>query len=1773
MAEEKLIIKVQLDDNNVSQKLRYIKDDVDALNRATRGDGIAQLKNVADSLTALSQAAAGLTNIAPAFKQVAHSANALFDTFRSFKPGAYNQKINGLAVSLSKVGNALNQFVANSAGLSDVNSALSKLPSALSGMSGSNYTDKIAKTKDALSELSKATDGLGGSGSSLNNLRMAIGGMPKALNEFNAAFENGTMSHNIETVGTAFQQLSDSLSKVNSDAFSIIGKFVNSLSKLNDLTSVKNLSENLKQAAQDIANFAKELVGAIPDEVLQKFAILANAIANIGANSNKSFNTKSVTDLTQKTTSASKAFTWLATAARKAAVMTGSVLAASVRTLASYFRQCVVYGTKLGNLPLQMLISPIKGIAGHLNNARVAFGNFISRIGKVTLYRAIRAGIKMVTTAVQEGVNNLYIWAGMVGNSFEPTMDSIATSFLYLKNSIGAAVSPLLDALAPALEFVVNEAVDVINIVNQAIATLTGASTWRRAIRSAADYSDNISGLGHDAEDANDAVKELKKTILGFDEINRLDDKTKTIQKANNGKDPTGYYANQGAFSFEEVEITRPVVDMVNKLKEAWEHADFTEIGSTIAGKVGTALLNAPWDEKIKPATVKVAKSLGTLLNGLLDYNGSEGGKKLWDGIAYTIYNGIDTAVLGYTTFFNTVHWDGIGAGIGAAMADVLEHINWTTGENSVASALAAFPNAVIDAFTGFNSQFTTDKFKELGDHIGSTVSTALTLINWSGLFGNALTLFNNVLAGINGALESFDWSAVKNSIVKGIKNIPVSKWEDLGTNIANTIVNVAKFGTNLITTLGTAIGNLGWSSIGSKIGSKLHEEIGKIKWTEGANNLATAFTTLPNGIITAAESALAKLTTSDFEIACGSVGTAISGALKLIKWSELFNTTVNFCTKLLAGMNSALTNFDWSGVKDAIWSGIDSIPNTKWGELGKQIGQAIGNVIAFGANIADFVISSIKKISWSKLMNGIWSGICDSIEENYGGWDGAAKALAGWIGNNLDIISIGLTFAIGAFTFKALATTFATEVMTKIGLMQVPGKSVAFGQWVKALEVVAGLAIAIQGIKTTFSSDATDSVGTKLKAAVWGALQTGLGGALVGFGLASTLEIPGLVAGAWGLAIGMGVSLNLSVFKAIFDEAGTSGLAWAIGLGIASAIAGAKFIGYTTLAGSVTAAAGAAALGFTLAAVVTLAIVKFTPEMQAGADAAALSELDPNGTLYYTPNEDGTVTQHGGSSSNTSSDTSLFGMTAYGSDNPGSIDPTLKAKLFVTADQENVEGEGKKVTGWLSTYFGNNKPITPVQSDSSNATTVATDTVTYITHYIDKHKPKTKVEADQSNAESSAKSVRDYVNGYLDKNKPVTRVAPDTNNINTTASTIVTNASAYMQKNKPTVNVQSNKTNDENTASAISGHIGRYFGNNPAAAKVDVSQNDANTAASKVKGKIGSWFNTSGNQAEAKITISNAGLAASSAKTNIGNWFDVSGNQGVAKITISNAENAAYLANNEVTSWFSDPKNYGDANISVINASLAAEGGRDAITNWFNKKDNKALAKIKVDNASKAAENGLKALNTWFSTKTKDDGRKAKVHSIIYKPKSTAADGQKAIQNYLNNKTAKVYSDLYKPKTTAATAFVDIQKYFDDHTVTISFALKAVKSAIDWSKQYQSGNWKNQAEGGIYKNGAWHPVTEYAVGGYPAGAQMFIAREAGPELVGTIGGNTAVVNNDQIVASVSAGVAQAVASVLGGGGQTNEVTVMVDSEVLYRAMKKGERRANGRYATSVVVG
>ena len=81
-----------------------------------------------------------------------------------------------------------------------------------------------------------------------------------------------------------------------------------------------------------------------------------------------------------------------------------------------------------------------------------------------------------------------------------------------------------------------------------------------------------------------------------------------------------------------------------------------------------------------------------------------------------------------------------------------------------------------------------------------------------------------------------------------------------------------------------------------------------------------------------------------------------------------------------------------------------------------------------------------------------------------------------------------------------------------------------------------------------------------------------------------------------------------------------------------------------------------------------------------------------------------------------------------------------------------------------------------------------------------------------------------------------------------------------------------------------------------------------------------------------------------------------------------------------------------------------------------------------------------------------------------------------------------------------------------------------------------------------------------YATGGFPDEGQLFIARESGAEMVGSIRGRAAVANNDQIVESVSSGVYRAVKEAIGDNGSSNgnvTIVVQMDGKEMFRQIVK----------------
>lgn len=141
------------------------------------------------------------------------------------------------------------------------------------------------------------------------------------------------------------------------------------------------------------------------------------------------------------------------------------------------------------------------------------------------------------------------------------------------------------------------------------------------------------------------------------------------------------------------------------------------------------------------------------------------------------------------------------------------------------------------------------------------------------------------------------------------------------------------------------------------------------------------------------------------------------------------------------------------------------------------------------------------------------------------------------------------------------------------------------------------------------------------------------------------------------------------------------------------------------------------------------------------------------------------------------------------------------------------------------------------------------------------------------------------------------------------------------------------------------------------------------------------------------------------------------------------------------------------------------------------------------------------------------------------------------------------------------------LQSPFDNATSAVKRFKDALKNIVlpDPSDLNALADFNNRAGGGIRING----IREYATGGFPTTGEMFIAREAGPEMIGRIGGRTAVANNDQIVASIRGGVQDANEGVIAAiYSMAREIVTAVEStggDVNMDGNKVGELTTNAQ--------
>ena len=545
---------------------------------------------------------------------------------------------------------------------------------------------------------------------------------------------------------------------------------------------------------------------------------------------------------------------------------------------------------KIGGSIKSAAIAPLKSFANSVKNtfsnigksankSSGIFSKFGSRIKELALsaliFNQVSKLFSSMISGIKDGMGNL---AGF-SESVKSSMSSLQSSLTQLKNSLATAFAPIFTAAAPALTALINMASKAATAVGMLIAALTGQKTFTKATKVQEGYADSLGGTAK-------AAKEANKQLSPLDRLNNL-----TSDKSDGGSGGGGGAGAGAGDMFETVDIPSKISDLAKMIKDAWEKADFTEIGALIGTKLKDALENIPWD-KIQDTAAKVGKSLATLINGFVEV----------DGLGYTIGNtiaqAINTGLIGLDKFSGNLHWDSIGKFLGEGVNGALKNIKWDI-------ALSAAKNFGTGIAKAINSFFKETDFKTVGKSVANFVNTAIVFALSSGKELKFGQIGKKIADGINGFFRNIKAKELADAI---------STWVKGSLKTVSTLLKKTDF-QMIGEKIGEFLSNLDLKGAMKGLGKVLWETIkGAFKLLKGLFKSAPLETSL-----------LAAFSILKFSGLGKAVAGNISGAIKDSIGKSLANSGIGstLTSKLTTIVGGAMVVFGEFGAVSSIFEGI----------------------------------------------------------------------------------------------------------------------------------------------------------------------------------------------------------------------------------------------------------------------------------------------------------------------------------------------------------------------------------------------------------------------------------------------------------------------------------------------------------------------------------------------------------------------------------------------------------------------------------------------------------------------------------------------------------------------------------------------------------------------------------------------------------------------------------------------------------------------------------
>lgn len=524
------------------------------------------------------------------------------------------------------------------------------------------------------------------------------------------------------------------------------------------------------------------------------------------------------------------------------------------------------------------------------------------------------------------------------------------------------------------------------------------------------DLGDDFEDMADSAEDAEEKVKELKNTILAFDELNVLNDPDKDKKKDE----------EDGMTAAEQALLNQSLLDLLDEYEKAWNAAfermqskahEIADKLTAVGKKILDFIKNGDWKnlgkyladglnkglqklydllnwENLKGRIVPFVTGFAKTLNSLLD-------NVDFDLMGRILGTGLNSLVNTMNTWYDNFDFVNLGRRLSAGIRGFIEEVNWTELGHYLGNKFMTFWDILYGLVIDF-------PFSELGDSFARGLNGMLDRVNFNLIAETVARGFNGIFKTINAFVNGFKWAELAMKMKSGLNHfVSWVDFEGAGSTIANFLNKAInsmililrgnwpeKLASNFNRGLERFINEFNFTQVGEAIRLAIDHLIMMfyelVRNPEKYVKLGTQFASTINEVIAPKKSALrdglaGKALASAFNSFFSFFKGLINGddEKEGINWEELKNT-------LVTNLQTFITEADIIGafgtINDALTNALETLKGVAdevdWEEFGRKIGEAIGNI-----DWPKHINNAIKIIK--EVVGGLWKGLGQTFAGN----------------------------------------------------------------------------------------------------------------------------------------------------------------------------------------------------------------------------------------------------------------------------------------------------------------------------------------------------------------------------------------------------------------------------------------------------------------------------------------------------------------------------------------------------------------------------------------------------------------------------------------------------------------------------------------------------------------------------------------------------------------------------------------------------------------------